>query len=448
MRRFYTLLITLLLPYIAFHLFWRGRKQPAYRRYIGERFGYYPAVRAELVEARKVTTLRQAQGERINSTELAGNSVAPQQPTIWLHTVSVGETRAAAALVEALLQRYPRHRILFTHMTPTGRETSASLFGDRVLRCYLPYDFPWAIRRFLKHFRPQIGLLLETEIWFNLIAECRTARVPLLLVNARLSEKSAQKFARVPALTGPALTGLARIAAQTARDARRLEALGAPAVEIMGNLKFDIAPPSAMLELGVALRRDFGETRPLFLAASTRDGEEALLLDALSSVTIPGLLTVIVPRHPQRFDAMAQLLAARGIRYQRRSANHPVPLETQVVLGDSMGEMFAYYAACDVAFIGGSLLPYGAQNLIEAACLGKPVLIGRHTYNFAEATELAVAAGAARRVADGGELVRELGKLLADPAQRAVMAQAGLGFTAQHRGATARLMALIAPYLA
>lgn len=437
MRRFYTLLIHLLLPYIAFHLFWRGRKQPAYRRYVGERFGFYPAA-PQGAPSPPLPHAGEGRGE--------GVSVAP--PTIWLHTVSVGETRAAVALVEELLQRYPRHRILLTHMTPTGRETSASLFGERVTRCYLPYDYPWAIRRFLQHFQPRIGLLLETEIWFNLIAECQLAKVPLLLVNARLSEKSAQKFARVPALTGPALAGLTRIVAQTESDKQRLKALGAPAVEIMGNLKFDIAPPPPLLELGTALRRQFGAARPLFLAASTRDGEEALLLDALRELDIPGLLTVIVPRHPQRFDVVAQLLEARTIPYQRRSANQPVAPETQVVLGDSMGEMFAYYAACDVAFIGGSLLPYGAQNLIEAACLGKPVLIGTHTYNFAEATELAIAAGAARRVRDGGELARELATLLAAPAQRAAMAQAGLRFTAQHRGATARLMALIAPYFA
>jgi len=441
MRRFYTLLIHLLLPYIAFHLFWRGRKQPAYRQHVGERFGYYPAAPQGALRPPLPQTYP-------NGHKGEGRGEGVSMETIWLHTVSVGETRAAAALVEALLHAYPRHRILLTHMTPTGRETGASLFGERVSRCYLPYDYRWAIRRFLKHFRPRIGLLLETEIWFNLIAECRSAGVPLLLVNARLSEKSAQKFARVPALTGPALAGLTRIVAQTASDEQRLKALGAPAVEIMGNLKFDIAPPPAMLELGAALRRCFGASRPLFLAASTRDGEEALLLDVLVSVNIPGLLTVIVPRHPQRFDAVAQLLETRAIRYQRRSENQPIAAETQVVLGDSMGEMFAYYAACDVAFIGGSLLPHGAQNLIEAACLGKPVLIGTHTYNFAEATELAVAAGAARRVRDGGELVRELEKLLADPAQRESMAQAGLHFTVQHRGATARLMALIAPYLA
>lgn len=415
MRRLYTLLLYLLLPYIVFHLLWRGRKQPGYLRHVGERFGYYP--------------------------------VAPRQPTLWLHAVSVGETRAAAPLIESLLHRYPYHHILLTHMTPTGRETGENLFGERVTRCYLPYDFPWAIRRFLRHFQPEIGLLMETEIWFNLIAECHSAKIPVLLVNARMSEKSARKFARVSALTRTALEGLTRIAAQTRSDAQRLAALGAPAVEIMGNLKFDIAPPPSMLKLGATLRTSFGAARPVFLAASTRDGEEALLLDALSGMTTPNLLTIIVPRHPQRFAIVAQLLKTRGIRFQRRSANQPILPETQIVLGDSMGELFAYYAACDVAFIGGSLLPYGGQNLIEAASLGKPVLIGMHTYNFAEATELAVAEGAAVRVEDGAELVRELEKLLQDAAYRAAIAQAGLRFSQQHRGATARLVGLVAPYL-
>jgi 3-deoxy-D-manno-octulosonic-acid transferase len=415
MRRFYTLLLYLLLPYIVFHLLWRGRKQPGYLRHIGERFGFYPD--------------------------------QPAQPVIWLHTVSVGETRAAAPLVEDLLQRYPHHRILLTHMTPTGRETSEKLFGERVLRCYLPYDYPCVIRRFLKHFRPQVGLLLETEIWFNLIAGCRAAKVPLLLVNARMSEKSAHKFGRVPALIGPALAGLAHIAAQTGNDAQRLKALGAPAVEIMGNLKFDIAPPEKMVKRGKILRMSFGATRPIFLAASTREGEEALLLDALPQFATDNLLFVIVPRHPQRFDEVAQLLEARGLKFQRRSANLPIQPETQVVLGDNMGELFAYYAACDVAFIGGSLLPLGGQNLIEATSLGKPVLIGPHTFNFAEATELAIAEGAALRVADCGELAHEATRLLADDAGRAAMAQAGLVFSRRHRGATARLMALLAPYL-
>lgn len=416
MRRFYSLLLYLLLPYVFFHLLWRGRKQPGYLQHVGERFGFY--------------------GKK------------PKRPLIWLHTVSVGETRAAAPLVNALLERYPDHRILLTHMTPTGRETGESLYGERVLRCYLPYDFPWAVRRFLRHYRPAIGLLMETEIWFNLIAECRAAKVPLLLVNARLSEKSRKKFAKVPGLTREALRNLAGIAAQTADDAARLRDLGAPAVEIIGNLKFDIAPPERLVARGKALRLDFGVDRPVFLAASTREGEEILFLDALPHFATPGLLIVIVPRHPQRFDEVAQLMETRGIRYQRRSENRPIGPETQVVLGDSMGELFAHYTACDLAYIGGSLLPLGGQNLIEAAAAGTPVLIGPHTFNFTEASELAVQAGAALRVADTTELAATANRLLADPAALGAMAQAGLDFSQRHRGATARLMALIEPHLA
>jgi 3-deoxy-D-manno-octulosonic-acid transferase len=416
MRRFYSLLLYCLLPWVAFHLWWRGRRQPGYLRHVGERFGFYGARPA-------------------GSEEWAG--------LIWLHTVSVGETRAAAPLVEALLARYPGHCILLTHMTPTGRETGETLFGERVCRAYLPYDFPWAVRRFLRHFRPAIGLLMETEIWFNLIAECRRAQMPLLLVNARLSERSCRKFARVPDLTRAALEGLRAIAAQTEADAARLKSLGAPAVTVMGNLKFDIAPPPAQISLGQALRVRFGNARPVFLAASTREGEEALLLDVLPQIAVPDLLTVIVPRHPQRFDEVARLLETRGIPFQRRSEEQPLNTQTQVLLGDSMGELFAYYAACDLAFIGGSLLPLGGQNLIEAASLGKPLLLGPHTFNFSEASELAIAAGAARRVRDAGELAQAVRALLEDSTARAAMSQSGLRFSQAHRGATARLMALV-----
>ncbi|MBS4095641.1 MAG: lipid IV(A) 3-deoxy-D-manno-octulosonic acid transferase [Sulfuricella sp.] len=415
MRRLYTLLLYLLLPYALFHLAWRGRKQPSYLQHIGERFGFY--------------------GKR------------PRQPLIWLHTVSVGETRAAASLVNALLERYPDHRILLTHMTPTGREAGEALYGERVLRCYLPYDFPWAVRRFLRHFKPAVGLLMETEIWFNLIGECRTAKVPLLLINARLSEKSRKKFAKAPALTREALSGLAAIAAQTRADAGRFKKLGAPSVEIMGNLKFDITPPEKMVKRGKALRIDFGTTRPAFLAASTREGEEALLLDALPQFTTPNLLFVIVPRHPQRFNEVAQLLEARRISFQRRSENRPIPPHIKVVLGDNMGELFAYYAACDLAYIGGSLLPLGGQNLIEAASVGTPILIGPHTFNFSEASELAIQAGAALRVQDAAELAKTATRLLADPSSLSAMSQAGRAFSQHHRGATARLMALISTYL-
>jgi len=357
----YTLLLNLLIPFALLKLWWRGRKQPDYRRNIPERFGIY-------------------------------KTAAPEKPVIWLHAVSVGETQAAAPLVERLLQRYPDYQILLTHTTPTGRATGEQLFGDRVLRVYLPYDLPEAMQYFLAHFKPCIGLLLETELWFNLIAACDQKNIPLLLVNARLSEKSARGYAKLGQLAADGLRGLAAIAAQTEADARRLRQLGAPVVTVMGNLKFDVAPPVDAHQQGLALRRMFGVERPVFLAASTRDGEEALILDAIAAAGIPGLLTVIVPRHPQRFDEVAGLLEQRGLNYARRSKNLPVGSDCQAVLGDSMGEMFAYYAACDVAFVGGSLLPFGGQNLIEACIMGKPVLIGTHTWNFEAVTHDAIAA--------------------------------------------------------
>jgi 3-deoxy-D-manno-octulosonic-acid transferase len=411
MRWLYTLGLWALLPYVFFHLLWRARKQPEYLRHIGERFGFY--------------------------------SQQTGRPVIWLHTVSVGETRAAATLVQHLQTRYPNHQILLTHTTPTGRAASEQLYGDKVMRVYLPYDYPFAVRRFLRHFRPEIGVLLETEIWFNLIHTCKTANIPLLLLNARMSEKSARGYGRFASLTRNALAELSGIAAQTEADAERLKTLGAADACVMGNLKFDIEPPAAQLQLGTALRQHFGSGRPVFLAASTREGEEVLLLEALKQVDIPGLLSIIVPRHPQRFDDVARLVMQNHFSLQRRSENAAIAPNTQVALGDSMGEMFAYYAACDVAFIGGSLLPFGGQNLIEACTVGKPVLIGPHTYNFAQATEMAIASGAALQVDNAGELAAQLTRLLRNPELRAQMSEAGLAFARSNRGATEMAVQLI-----
>ncbi len=411
-RFVYTALLWLLLPYVFIHLWWRSRKQPEYLEHVGERFGRY--------------------------------MVICEKPVIWLHSVSVGETRAIATLVQQLLERYPGHQILLTHTTPTGRATSEQLFGGSVVRVYLPYDYPFAVQRFLQHFRPTVGVLLETEIWFNLIRACHVESTPLLLLNARLSEKSARRYARFPHLTHTALHELYLIAAQTEADALRLAGLANRAVPVMGNLKFDIVPPPDMLELGRQLRQQFGEDRPVFLAASTREGEEALLLEALQHADVDHLLVVIVPRHPQRFDEVALLIENRGLHSQRRSANEPISRHTQVVLGDSMGEMFAYYAACDVAFIGGSLLPFGGQNLIEACAVGTPVLIGPHTYNFEQATEQAVANGAAMQIRLADDLINQLNILLHDHALLEKMGEAGKAFVDNNSGATKHAMAHIA----
>jgi 3-deoxy-D-manno-octulosonic-acid transferase len=408
-RLLYTLATLALLPWAWLHLLLRARRQPEYLQHWDERCGRY-------------------------STD-AG------RPLLWIHAVSVGETRAAQSLVAALRQRYPQHRILFTHMTPTGRATSFALFGDEVMRAYLPYDTPWAMQRFLRHFRPALGIVMETELWPNLVAACRAQKVPLLLVNARLSEKSARGYARFPALTRQTLAGLTAVAAQSETDATRLAALGAQDVQVLGNLKFDIEPPAPQLALGRLLRQRAGN-RTVLLAASTREGEEALILDAFTEHA-GNMLLLIVPRHPQRFAEVAALVEARGLRLQRRSDEAAVAATTQVWLGDSMGEMFAYYAACDIAFIGGSLLDYGSQNMIEACAVGRPVLIGPSTYNFAQVATDAISAGAALTVADAAGLLGAAQKLAADDAKQLSMAAAGRAFAERHRGATERTMALI-----
>ena len=412
MRLLYTLALFLLLPWAMLHLLLRSRRQPAYLQHVAERFGTF----AEIVPA----------------------------PLIWIHAVSVGETRAAEPLIKALGEQYPLHRILLTHATPTGRQTGIDLFGDKVSRAYLPYDWPFAARRFLNHFRPRIGIIMETEIWPNLIEQSHRAGLRVYLVNARMSEKSAKGYARIGDLTRTALRQFAGIAAQTERDAARLTDLGAHDVIVTGNIKFDRSAPPQMVELGARLRSLFGEQRVVFLAASTREGEEALLLDALAKSGLPqNLLTVIVPRHPQRFDQVAALMKQRGLKFCRRSENPAVSQATGFVLGDSMGEMFAYYAACDVAFIGGSLLPLGGQNLLEACAVGRPVIVGPHTFNFEEATQGAIDAGAAVRVEDPARLIGTLRDLLGDAARRGEMSEAGRQFTARHRGATERTLALL-----
>lgn len=410
-RSLYTALLYLLLPLVPLRLLWRARRQREYLRHIPERFGFYGGVRSA-------------------------------QPYLWIHAVSVGETRAAEPLVRALRERYPQHRVLITHMTPTGRKTSELLFGANVDRCYLPYDYPGAVRRFLRHFKPAAGLLMETELWPNLIHAAATAHLPVYLINARLSEKSYAGYRRHAGLVAEALQELAGIAAQTEADATRLAALGAPAPRVSGNLKFDIVPPPALVQQGARWRESYG-ARPVLLAASTRAGEEELLLVALERLAVANVLLVIVPRHPDRFEEVAGILQRRGFAFQRRSANAAVRPDTRVLLGDSLGEMFAYYAACDVAFIGGSLLPYGSQNLIEACAVGKPVLIGPSRYNFAEAAELAVESGAALSVADVDDLAHKATQLLTDRNRARRMGEAGVAFCRTHQGAVQRVLELV-----
>ncbi len=324
-RLVYSLCFYLAQPLVWLRLLWRARRQPEYLHHLAERYGFYPA--------------------------------RPAGRLLWLHVVSVGETRAAEPLIKALLAQYPQHGLLLTHMTPTGRTVGAEMIaklGPRLHQAYLPYDLPDACARFLAHYHPEFGLLMETELWPNLIARAKTQAIPLALVNARLSARSLRGYQRFLPLIRPAVAALDLVAAQTAPDAERLAQLGAQAPQVCGNIKFDVSPPADKIGLGQQWRAALG-TRPVWLCASTREGEETLILDAYQKLDRPELLLLIVPRHPQRFAEVAAAVAARQLPLRRRSANEFPAGETRVWLGDSMGEMAAYYALADLALIGGSL---------------------------------------------------------------------------------------------
>jgi 3-deoxy-D-manno-octulosonic-acid transferase len=397
----YTIALRLALPLILLRLWWRSRREPGYLEGIEERFGFYSGSRPEKV--------------------------------VWVHAVSVGEARAAAPLVRALKEALPDHAVVMTGTTAAGRETIKQVYGESVIPTFLPYDYPESVRSFLERFRPTLGILMETEIWPNLLAACTTHGVPVVLANARMSEKSARGYRRWRSLMAPAIRSLAAVCAQSEADAARLRELGAPRVEVTGNLKFDVNLDAAQLAAGRAWKAEVG--RPVLLLASTREGEEKLLLAELPKDH--SFLTVVVPRHPQRFDEVAPMADARRSRNETPKS---------IYLGDTMGEMAFYYGAADVAVIGGSLLPLGGQNLIEALAAGVPVILGPSMFNFAEATRLALEAGAAVQVADARAALRVAVELLADKDKRDEMARAGIKLCEAHRGATQKhlevLMAL------
>lgn len=421
MHLIYSITWWLALPLVLLRLFIRGGKEPGYRRHVAERLGFYGEVR-----------------------------LVHELPVLWVHAVSVGETRAAQPLVEALLAAYPHHVVLLTHMTPTGRATGRLLFNKepRVVQSYLPYDTSWMVGRFLRRFKPLLCVLMETEVWPNVMRQCRRHQVSVALVNARLSEKSLKKALRLPSLFVEAARAMTVVAMQSDSDAARVRQLCASNVHVTGSIKFDIVPPLAMLERGAALRARFGR-RPVLVCANTRDGEESLILDALPTLNVEDVLLIIVPRHSQRFNDVAQQICSRGFSLARRSESGDAVIgrEIQVMLGDSMGEMFAYYAAADLACVCGSLLPLGGHNLIEACAVGKPVLVGPYTFNFAEVAEDAISAGAALRVEDAKHMMQQATTILRDAPLRMEMGAKALVFARQHGGATSRTMALLRPLM-
>lgn len=405
----YAAALRLLTPAYLLRLWRRGAKEAPYRHALGERLGFY------------------------------ANATAPGR--LWIHAVSLGETRAASALIDALRAREPALKILLTHSTATGREAAQALLRDGDALTWLPYDTPGAVRRFLRHWQPRLGVLMETEVWPVLQCEAERVGLPMVLANARLSEKSLRQGLRFGALLRPAARRMTLALAQTEADAARIRTMGTARVEVAGNLKYDIAVNPALIERGRAWAALLD--RPVLMLAVSREGEEAALLAEWAKRPAPRPLLAIVPRHPQRFDEIAGLIQAAGFTLARRSGWGDMPpadaLQADVWLGDSMREMPLYYGLAGVALLGGSFEPLGGQNLIEAAACGCPVLAGPHTFNFAEATELALAAGAAQRCSSLPDAVARGLALCADETGRHAMGASALTFSSAHRGAAARM---------
>lgn len=410
-RWLYSLALRLLTPVYLARLWWRGRAEPVYRKRIGERLGYYEH------------KPRRGKGG-----------------VVWVHAVSLGETRAAAPLIDALRREFPGMRLLLTCSTATGVQAGLELLKPEDDQAWFPYDTPGAVFRFLKRYRPAVGVIMETEVWPNMMAEAQRRHIPMVLANARLSARSQRKGRRLAVLLVPALLAFTRVLAQTARDAQRLREMGARMVEVCGNTKFDITPPAKLLARGHEWRHALA--RNVVLMASSREGEEEGLFEAWKGLPEPRPLLLVVPRHPQRFDDVADMASRAGFIVARRSQWRDKPPAEQgaadVWIGDSMGEMPTYYAMADVALLGGSFAALGGQNLIEAAACGCPLLMGMHTFNFEEAAQLAVDAGAAARMKDIGSAVRRAAALVVDPRRNEWVEQA-LAFAGQHRGANERM---------
>lgn len=416
--RFIYALITylLLLPYALYWLV-RGLMNRSYWDRVGQRFGFgFPSL---------------------------------PEGTVWVHAVSVGEVQASAPLVRNLLERFPDRRLLVTTVTPTGAERARSLFGDRVEHCYIPFETPDAVGRFFAAIRPSFAMIMETEIWPNLYHGCGSRGIPLILVSARISPRSVGSYRRLLPLFRETLSHGILIAAQSEADAERFLSLGASPERtwVTGNIKFDITMPATLADDGRALRDTAWPGRPVWVAASTHEGEEAQVLDAHARIRRdqPDALLLLVPRHPPRFSNVAALLQKRGISYVTRTSGRPCESDTAVYLVDTMGELPLMYAASQVAFVGGTLVPVGGHNLLEPAGLGVPVVTGPHLYNTQEIADMFAAVGASALVADATELADAVGGLLADPAMAREQGEKGRAIVENNRGSLQRLLVLLEP---
>jgi 3-deoxy-D-manno-octulosonic-acid transferase len=412
-RRLYSLLVGLLIPLALLRLAWRSRRAPAYRERWRERLALEPA--------------------------------PPRPAELWVHAVSVGEVQAALPLLRHLLRR--GHNILVTTTTPTGAARLHDSLGDAVQHRYTPFDLPGIMRRFLDRAQPRAVLVMETEIWPNMLAVCAERGIRSMLINARLSERSARRYAWVAGFSAETMRRFACIAAQSETDAGRFVRLGVEPgrIAVTGSIKFDLRPPASVTDRAEALRRAWGNERPVWVAASTREGEEeqVLAVHARVRAEMPTALLVLVPRHPERFERVGALVRRQGLSLARRSVQEPCGADTAVYLGDTMGELALFFAAADVAFVGGSLVPTGGHNLLEPAAAGLPVVSGPHTFNFAEITRLLCERGAMLQVADAQALTRVLLRWLGDAAERARVGEEGRRVIAENSGALDRVSALV-----
>lgn len=417
LRLIYNVLVHLAAPLALVTIFLRGLRDPAYRGRLGERLGY---VRLDAADD------------------------APGR--LWIHAVSVGEVQAAAALLRILQRRYPRHHLLVTTATPTGAQRVRALFGGQVQHAYLPYDLPGAVQRFLSAARPAVAIVMEREIWPNLFCECARRGIPVLLASARLTERSMRLHRRLGALFAPAMNAVI-VAAQTAADAERFLAIGAqaPRVHVTGNVKFDMEVDDSLHQAGDALRASQFPGRLVWVAGSTHEGEEDLLLDAHQRIRLryPDGLLVLAPRHPERFEPVRARLKARGVPFVSRSAGVPAGADIEVLLADTLGELTMFYAAGDIAFVGGSLVPVGGHNLLEPAALARPIVVGPYNFNGQDIARMLLDSGAAVEVASAAQLAQVIVELADDAARRAAMGDLGRRIVADNRGAATRVMQLV-----
>lgn len=420
LRLAYLVLSWMAVPLLAVHLFWRSLSVPGYRRRIPERFGLcLPPL--------------------------------PAQPSLWVHAVSVGEVQAAAPLIRALLREYPGIPLVVTTMTPTGSDRVRALFGNQVINTYVPYDLVGAVRRFLDWAQPRLAIIMETELWPHLYAECGQRGVPLVLASARISPRSVARYRRLLPLFRDTLSHGIVIAAQSAADAARFRELGAAPgrTHVTGNIKFDVELPGDLVSGGTALRHEQAAGRAVWIAASTHEGEEIAAIEAHRRIRRdhPEALLLLVPRHPERFASVAALLEREGLGFVTRSSGQRCAPATAVFLGDSMGELTLFYAAADVAFVGGSLVKVGGHNLLEPAALGVPALTGPYNFNAADIAGQLIEAGAVDVVADAGELAGRVSALLGDAAERTRRGDAARRVLGDNRGSLARLLSLVRPLL-